>query len=267
MLLAPLAPATTPALDDAAAAGPDAPDKAELVERLEAVRARLDSWQQALFAEQRRAVLVVLQGRDASGKDGTVRGVFGGLNPQGLSTTSFKAPNLLERSHDYLWRVHQAVPPCGMIGLFNRSHYEDVLVARVHALVPPDVWRKRYAQINDFERMLTENGVVILKFFLHISGEEQRKRLEARLKDPSKSWKFDVDDIGERARWEEYRAAYAEALERCSTPHAPWYVVPSDRKPVRNLLVAETVLRCLEGMHPEYPPTDPAVAALRGTLK
>ncbi|MGH7658468.1 MAG: PPK2 family polyphosphate kinase, partial [Gemmatimonadales bacterium] len=190
------------------------------------------------------------------GKDGTIRKVFGPLNPQGVRVASFRAPSMKELSHDYLWRVHREVPARGMIGVFNRSHYEDVLVVRVHGLVPESVWRPRYDQINDFERMLAANDVTILKFLLHVSPDEQHERLVKRLENPSKNWKFNPGDLGERARWAEYTAAYREMLERCSTPHAPWYVVPADDKPARDVMVAEVVLETLERMNPCYPEAD-----------
>jgi PPK2 family polyphosphate:nucleotide phosphotransferase len=254
MRLEPLAPGSTIDLGDGAArASAGAPDKDAAVAETGRLARRIDELQEALYAEGRRALLVVLQGRDTAGKDGTVRKVFGPLSPLGLTVTSFKAPSPLELAHDYLWRVHQAVPLRGTIGVFNRSHYEDVLVVRVHALVPESVWRPRYDQIVQFERMLTENGVTILKFFLHISREEQRERLLARLEDPTKYWKFAAGDLAERERWEAYSEAYREALARTSTPEAPWYVVPADKKYLRDLLVAQVVAERLERMDPKYP--------------
>ena len=211
-------------------------------------------------------MLVVLQGRDACGKDGTVRRVFGRLNPASCTVSSFKRPAPLELRHDYLWRVHQLIPPRGTIGIFNRSHYEDVLVVRVHALQPESVWKKRYQQINDFERMLTEEGVVIRKFFLHVSRDEQRQRLEERLADPAKNWKFEPGDLAERARWDDYTAAYQEMLQRCSTRHAPWFIVPADQNKARDYAVAEVVLSTLEEMAPRYPKADPAVLTFRGKI-
>jgi PPK2 family polyphosphate:nucleotide phosphotransferase len=213
----------------------------------------------ALYAESRRALLIVLQGRDASGKDGLTRKVFGPLNSQGCVVSNFKRPTEYELARDYLWRVHQVVPPKGTIGIFNRSHYEDVLVVRVHNLVPKEVWSRRYDQINDFERILSENGVTILKFFLHISREEQKERLQARLHDPLKNWKFEVGDLEERKLWDDYTEAYEDALERCSTANAPWYIVPSDRKKTRDLLIAEVVTETLERLNPEFPRVNPEV--------
>jgi len=229
-------------------------DKEEGRERLQALLDPLAEWQRRLYAEQRQALLVVLQAMDAGGKDGVIRRVFSAFNPQGCRVTSFKVPTSVELAHDFLWRVHQAVPAHGEIGVFNRSHYEDVLVVRVHGMVPRAVWKKRYRQINDFERMLVENGTTLLKFYLHISREEQRRRLEERLKDPTKHWKADPADAREREHWDEYREAYEEAIERCSTAWAPWYVIPADRKWYRDLVVAEILLEALRRMNPRYPP-------------
>jgi PPK2 family polyphosphate:nucleotide phosphotransferase len=256
-----------PRLTDAMAEPPAAlPDKKELDDAIDHLVKRMEEVGSALGAEAKRALLVVIQGRDACGKDGTVRRVFGGLNPALTSVTSFKRPTPLELRHDYLWRVHQALPPRGVIGIFNRSHYEDVLAVRVHQLVPEAVWKKRYEQINAWERMLAEEGTVILKFFLHVSKGEQLKRLEERLDDPAKNWKFQVGDLAERALWDGYTAAYEEALERCSTAWAPWYIVPADRNKARDYLVAQVIGRALEEMDPKYPPADPAVLALRGKI-
>ena len=223
--------------------------KATLVEEVE----RIAALQELLWAEGRRALLVVLQALDAGGKDGTTRAVFSGVNPQGCSVVGFKAPSAEELAHDFLWRVHHRVPARGQIGVFNRSHYEDVLVVRVDSLVPESVWRQRYEQINSFERLLADNGTTILKLFLHISREEQAERLRERLSDPAKRWKFSPDDLRKRAQWDDYRAAYEEALSRCSTAHAPWYVIPGDRNWVRNLAVARLVRRTLEAMEPRLP--------------
>ena len=209
--------------------------------------------QTTLYAESRRSVLVVLQGIDAGGKDGTIRHVMTGMNPQGVTVTSFKVPEGEERRHDYLWRVHRAVPEWGDIGIFNRSHYEDVLVVRVHNLVPKEVWSKRYDQINDFERMLTENGVRVLKFFLLISKDEQAKRFEARLADPLKNWKFSRADTKERKFWDDYMKAYEDAIGKCSTEAAPWYVVPANHKWFRNLAVAQILRDEMRAMKLEYP--------------
>ncbi len=246
-------------LSDQSAVDDGAPRGGEAEKRLEPLVDRLAELQTALYAESRRALLIVLQGRDASGKDGLTRKVFGPLNSQGCVVSNFKRPTEYELARDYLWRVHQAVPPKGTIGIFNRSHYEDVLVVRVHNLVPKEVWAKRYDQINAFERILTENGVTILKFFLHISKDEQRERLLERIHDPLKNWKFQVGDLEERKYWEQYTEAYEHALERCSTAAAPWYVVPADRKKTRDVLVAEVVVETLERMNPTFPRVDPDV--------
>jgi PPK2 family polyphosphate:nucleotide phosphotransferase len=227
--------------------------KEEAETRLEKLRAELLDLQTVLYAEARRSVLIVLQGIDASGKDGTIRHVMSGLNPQGVTVTSFKVPEGEEKRHDYLWRIHRAVPEHGKIGIFNRSHYEDVLVVRVHDLVPKSEWSKRYDQINDFERMLSDNGVRILKFFLLISKQEQAKRLAARIEDPSKNWKFSAEDTKERKYWDDYIAAYEDALRKCSTDWAPWHLIPSDRKWFRNLAVAQILRDELRSMKLEYP--------------
>jgi len=253
--------------EDARLSDGDVPSKSDLRKELDRLTDRMDALQRALHAEGARALLVVLQGRDASGKDGTLRKVFGPLDPLGVTTTSFKAPNELELRHDFLWRVHAAVPPRGAIGIFNRSHYEDVLVVRVRRLAPESVWRPRYEQINRFERILVENGTVIVKFMLHISGEEQRERLLARLEDPEKYWKFNAGDLKERELWEEYTEAYREMLERTSTELAPWYVVPADEKVVRDVLVARIVTETLERMDPRYPGPPPELEALRKALR
>jgi PPK2 family polyphosphate:nucleotide phosphotransferase len=260
MYLKPVSRGRRPRLTDKAArTGDGVPrgDKAD--EALEPLLEKLIAGQRALYAEGRRALLVVLQGRDAAGKDGLIRSVFGPLNSQGCVVNTFKRPSERELSHDYLWRVHRVVPPRGTIGVFNRSHYEDVLVVRVHNLVPRDVWRRRYDQINQFEKMLADEGVTILKFCLHISRKEQKERLLERLRDPTKNWKFQVGDLEERKRWSDYTRAYQEMLARTSTPWAPWFVVPADRKPTRDLLVAEVLVETLKRMRPRYPVADPEV--------
>ncbi|MEO8634991.1 MAG: PPK2 family polyphosphate kinase [Gemmatimonadales bacterium] len=259
MSLKPIAPGSKVKLKDSGAVDDDAPRGAEADAELAPLLKRLTDLQTALYAESKRALLVVMQGRDAAGKDGLTRSVFGPLNVQGCVVTNFKRPTDLELSHDYLWRVHHAIPPRGTIGIFNRSHYEDVLVVRVHDLVPKDQWKRRYAQINEFERMLVENDVTILKFFLHISQEEQKERLLERVRDPLKNWKFQVGDLEERKCWKQYTEAYQEVLEKCSTDAAPWYLVPGDRKATRNLLVAQVVVKTLEKMAPEFPRVDPKV--------
>jgi PPK2 family polyphosphate:nucleotide phosphotransferase len=231
-------------------------DKEEAKRRCAATQERLDDLQELLFAEHRHKVLVVLQGMDTSGKDGTVRHVMGGFNPAGVGVVSFKAPTPTELDHDFLWRVHAQVPGYGEIVVFNRSHYEDVLVVRVHGLVKETVWRKRYHQINEFERMLSENGTLILKFFLHISPEEQRRRLQSRIDDPKKRWKFQHGDIEERKLWKKYMRAYEDALEKTSTEWAPWYAVPSNAKWYRNYVVGEVIENALDDLDMKYPKVD-----------
>jgi PPK2 family polyphosphate:nucleotide phosphotransferase len=259
MAFKPIKPGTRPKLTDALAIADTVPHGADAERLLAPLLERLPALQSALYAESKRAVLVILQGRDASGKDGVTRKVFSGLNPQGCDVSNFKSPTVYELARDYLWRVHQVVPAKGMIGVFNRSHYEDVLVVRVHELVPKAIWSKRYEQINAFEKMLSENGVTILKFFLHISQDEQRERLVERLRDPLKNWKFSVGDLEERKRWDEYTEAYEDALERCGTEWAPWYLVPADRRKARDLLVAQAVVETLEALNPQFPRVDPDV--------
>ncbi|MBE7201577.1 MAG: polyphosphate kinase 2 family protein [Parafilimonas terrae] len=228
-------------------------DKEWAEEALRLERARLAELQERLYGERTRSLLIVFQAIDTGGKDGTIRSVLKGVNPQGCTVASFKVPSADELEHDFLWRYHARTPARGMIGVFNRSHYEDVLVVRVKGLVPDEVWRMRYGLINDFERMLTESGTTILKFFLHISKAEQKERLEARLADPKKHWKFDPADLVERKSWDSYQEAFADAIGRCSTPYAPWLVVPADRKWLRNYLVAKTVADTLEAMDPHFP--------------
>jgi PPK2 family polyphosphate:nucleotide phosphotransferase len=223
---------------------------------------RISDLQRVFYADGRHALLIVLQGRDAAGKDGTIRKVFTAVNPQGCTVTSFKAPTDVEKAHDFLWRVHQVVPPRGMIGIFNRSHYEDVLVPRVHGLITPAECRTRYREINDFERLLAEQGVVILKFMLHISRDEQKRRLEERLANPKKNWKFRAADLDDRGRWDEFTAAYRDALRATSTKWAPWYVVPADDKKVRNWLIAQLIADALGKLDLRYPPPDPSIEGL-----
>ena len=213
----------------------------------------IDALQDRLYAEGRRALLVILQGTDTSGKDGTVRRVFNRTGPLGVSVTAFRRPSEEELAHDFLWRTRTACPRRGTIGIFNRSHYEDVLVARVRGLAPMGEIEARYGQINDFEKMLVENGTTVLKFMLHISKEEQRERLQARLDEAKSRWKFDPGDLEDRKLWDDYQAAYDVMLERCSTAHAPWHVIPADRKWVRNAVVAAIVRATLEAMDPRYP--------------
>ena len=220
---------------------------------LDEVKVKLDDLQKRLSAEATRSVLLVLQARDAAGKDGTIRSIFAGLNPAGIRVTSFKVPGGRETEQDYLWRVHSACPGDGEIGVFNRSHYEDVLVVRVKDLVPEQVWKKRYRHINEFERMLTDEGTTIIKCFLNVSKVEQAKRFQERLDDPAKRWKFREGDLGDRKLWPKFQQAYDEAIAKTSTSYAPWYVVPADRNWVRNLAVAKILLKTLEGLDPKYP--------------
>jgi PPK2 family polyphosphate:nucleotide phosphotransferase len=241
----------------------DVRDKAEAEKPMQRNLGRLSDLQYLLYAEGRRALLIVLQGMDAGGKDGTIRHVMSGLNPQSCRVTSFKVPSATELAHDFLWRIHAAVPEKGEIGIFNRSHYEDVLVARVHGLVSEKVWRGRYEQINRFEESLSKNNIRILKFFLHISKAEQRKRLEERLKDPAKNWKISPADLAERKRWGEYVEAYEEALSRCSTDEAPWFMIPANHKWFRNLAVSQIVVEALEEMDMKFPPPSFDVSKVR----
>jgi PPK2 family polyphosphate:nucleotide phosphotransferase len=224
---------------------------------------RLDLLQERLYAEHKHKVLIVLQAMDTGGKDGTIRRIFDGANPSGVRVAHFKEPTQQELDHDFLWRVHAQAPGTGEIVIFNRSHYEGVLIERVHGLVAKEVWKRRYGQINDFERLLSEEGTTILKFFLHISEDEQKRRLQDRLSDPDKQWKFSADDLSERKLWPQYAKAYQQALERTSTAEAPWYVVPGNKKWFRDLLVSEIIVRTLEGLHMEYPPILPE---LRSTV-
>jgi len=232
-------------------------DKGSAEKALKRNLERLQELQEVLWAEGKHALLIVLQGLDASGKDGTIEHVMHGVNPQGCQVTSFKVPTEEELAHDSLWRIHKAVPRHGYIGIFNRSHYEDVLVVRVHNLVPPEVWGQRYEQINHFEKLLADTGTTILKFFLHISREEQKRRFEERLRDPTKNWKFSIKDVQERDFWHDYMRAYEEALSRCNTPWAPWYIVPADHKWYRNLIVSQVIVETLEGLDLHYPPPLP----------
>ncbi|MBN1953610.1 MAG: polyphosphate kinase 2 family protein [Anaerolineae bacterium] len=214
---------------------------------------QLEELQELLYAENRHKVLVVLQAMDTGGKDGVIRHVFEGVNPQGVKVAGFKVPTAEELSHDYLWRVHKWTPGRGEIVIFNRSHYEDVLVVRVHSLVPPEVWGKRYDHINAFERVLADEGTTILKFYLHIDLEEQKERLQARLDEPHKRWKFSLGDLDERKLWPRYMQAYEDVLSKTSTAWAPWYVVPANRKWYRNLVIATVLIETLRGLDMSYP--------------
>ncbi len=235
--------------DTAAFEGGKAAGKAELKRLVE----RLSQLQHLMWAEDRHKLLVVLQAMDSGGKDGTIRRVFGGVNPQGVRVANFKAPTRRELEHDYLWRIHRHTPGNGEIAVFNRSHYEDVLIVRVLGLVPQERWSRRYDHINHFERLLADEGTTILKFYLHISKDEQKERLQARLDDPTKNWKFNSGDLDHRARWDDYLAAFEAVLERTSSEHAPWFVVPANRKWYRNIVVARTIVDTLESLDMRYP--------------
>jgi len=237
---------------DARYAGPNKEKNQVREETIENLK-RLRVLQEKFYAEGKRSLLIVLQATDTGGKDGTIRHVFRGVNPQGVQVTSFKQPSAEELSHDFLWRIHQHTPPKGYIGVFNRSHYEDVLVVRVNNIVPKKVWNKRYQIINNFEESLIENGTAILKFFLHISKGRQKQRLEARRDDPEKQWKFSVGDIEKRALWDDYQKAYEDMLTKCNTKYAPWHIVPADNKWYRNFIISNTIADILEEMDPKFP--------------
>lgn len=234
-------------------ANEDIIDKQEAKDKLVTLTEELVDLQRKFYAQAKNGLLIVFQAMDTGGKDGVIRRVFGPLNPQGVGVTPFKRPTDHELSHDYLWRIHPHVPAKGMIRIFNRSHYEDVLVHRVHKLISKKTLEQRYHQLNDFERYLAENDVVILKFFLHISKDKQKERLESRLQNPDKRWKFETNDLKERGFWDKYQEAYEVMIDKCSAPHAPWYVVPSDSKWYRDWVVAETVRQTLKDLKPEYP--------------
>ncbi len=227
--------------------------KGETKKPLKKLNKKMLKLQELLYAENQHALLIILQGMDTCGKDGTIRKVMAGINVQGCDVVNFKVPSADEISRDFLWRAHRAVPQKGKIGIFNRSHYEDVLVVRVHDLVPKSVWKQRYQQINDFEKMLVENGTVVLKFFLHISKDEQKERLESRINDPSKHWKITEADIRERAYWDDYMQAYEAVLQKCSTDWAPWYMIPANKKWYRNLVITERIVETLEGLDMKFP--------------
>jgi PPK2 family polyphosphate:nucleotide phosphotransferase len=228
-------------------------DKNAAEVRLQKLNTELEALQEQLFAEAKHKVLVVLQGMDTSGKDGVIRHVFEGVNPQGVRVASFKVPTAPELAHDYLWRIHQQTPGRGELVIFNRSQYEDVLVVRVHNFVPPEIWERRYEQINHFERTLVEEGTTILKFFLHIDAEEQRQRLLARLDEPAKRWKFNPGDLEERKLWAEYQKAYEAVLSKTSQEDAPWIIVPANRKWYRDLIISAALVDTLKGLKMEYP--------------
>lgn len=230
--------------------------------RTAALNSRLESLQELLYAEKQHKILIVIQATDTGGKDGAIRHVFDKVNPQGVKVASFKKPTEKELSHDYLWRIHQQTPAEGEITIFNRSHYEDVLVVRVHDLVAQKRWQRRYDHINDFERMLVDEGTTILKFFLHISKDEQRERLQERIDRPDKNWKFKMGDLTERELWHEYQKAFTTMLERTSTNHATWWVIPADQKWFRNLLISEVVVDALEGLDMKWPDAETGLEGL-----
>jgi PPK2 family polyphosphate:nucleotide phosphotransferase len=232
-------------------------DKAQDKAAVEALALEIDALQDLFYADKRFKLLVVLQGIDTSGKDGTLRGVFGRVSPLGVRAVGWKAPTDEEKAHDVLWRIHREVPRAGDIVVFNRSHYEDVLVPVVHGWITPEQQRQRYAHINDFERMLCETGTVVCKFLLHISKDEQRERLQARLDDPTKRWKFQPEDLAVRAQWDDYQRAYQDAIAATGTPWAPWTIVPADSKTHRNLMIATLLKRQLESLQLRYPPDTP----------
>lgn len=244
-------------------------DKAQAQKLLQSLAVDLDQYQERLYAEHKHAILIVLQGMDTSGKDGTVDHVFEGVNPEGVVVANFKVPTQEELGHDFLWRIHQKTPEKGQMVIFNRSHYEDVLVVRVHHLVDEQVWRERYGEINDFEHLLANEGVTILKFFLHISKQEQKNRLLDRLDQPDKHWKFNPDDLKERAFWDDYMKAYEDAIAATSTEWAPWYIVPANRKWYRNLVVASALVKALKGLQPRPPAafTEQEIQGFKDTLE
>ena len=231
-------------------------------QEIKALREQLRELQAMLYAQGEKSLLIVFQAMDAGGKDGTIRAVFQGVNPQGVRVHSFKRPTDEELGHDFLWRIHQHTPAKGMIGIFNRSHYEDVLVVRVNNLVPEDVWQKRYDHINHFERLLTDNGTRILKFFLHITKDEQKERLQERLDIPEKRWKFSKGDLPVRGQWDAYQEAYAAAISKCNTEYAPWHIVPANRNWYRNWVVLQTIVRTLEDMDLAYPDPEEGLEAV-----
>lgn len=235
--------------------------KKKAEKRLEELTQQLSDYQENLYAEHRQSLLLVFQAIDTGGKDGTIRNLLTGVNPAGIEVSAFKAPSAEELNHDFLWRIHQRTPGRGHIGVFNRSHYEDVLVTRVHGLIEPHTWQQRYLDINNFEQLLTRNGTRVLKFFLHISKEEQASRLQARLDNPKKRWKFEPGDLKERKLWDAYQTAFQEALAACSTAECPWYVIPANAKWARDLAIAEIVVATLAQMNPQPPAATFDVAA------
>lgn len=238
------------------------PDREACEAEFKALRKELIDLQPRLYAEGEQKLLVVFQAMDAGGKDGTIRNVFKGVNPQGVRVSSFKVPSKEELAHDFLWRIHKKVPATGMIRIFNRSHYEDVLVVRVHDIVPESVWYPRYEQINQFEKLLYDTGTHILKFYLHISKEEQKERFQARLDEPEKNWKFSVEDLQKRKYWNDYMAAYQEMLEKTTTDYAPWHVIPANQKWYRNWAIAQEIVNKLKEMNPQFPPPEDEIEGI-----
>ena len=228
-------------------------DKAEAKRLIEKNAEEMADLARCLYAENKRSILLVLQGMDTAGKDGTIRAVMRGMNPRSCQVVSFKKPTEEELDHDFLWRIHKHAPRKGNIGIFNRSHYEDVLIVRVHELFPKNVWKQRYELINDFEKLLTENGTIVVKCYLHISKDEQRERLQARIDEPRSRWKFNPADLDERKLWEQYQEAYQDALIKCNTKNAPWYIIPSDQKWYRNLVVSNLMRDTMKELNPKYP--------------
>ena len=259
-----LEPGRSIRLDEMTTKGKDFCDDRDRAEaEFHSLRQELAELQYRFYADGSHKLLIILQAIDAGGKDGTIRHVFDGVNPQGVRVWSFKAPSKNEQARDYLWRVHRRVPADGMIGVFNRSHYEDVLVVRVEQLVPESTWRPRYEQINQFEKMLCENGTTILKFYLHISAKEQKERFEERLSDPAKNWKFSIDDLRKREQWDAYMEAFEEMLNRCTTPWAPWHVIPANQKWYRNLAITKTIVETIRQLNPQFPPAEKGIENIR----
>ncbi len=252
-----LTPETTVRLADLSTRGRDfCDDRDAAEEEFRNLREEFIELQPRLYAEGKQKLLIVLQAMDAGGKDSTIRKICQGVNPQGVEVSSFKKPSDEELAHDFLWRVHREVPAAGMVGIFNRSHYEDVLVVRVHDIVPKSVWQPRYELINQFEQHLTATGTTVLKFFLHISKGEQKERFQDRLDEPQKHWKFDIDDLKKRAFWNDYQEAFEDMLNECTTSHAPWYVIPADQKWYRNVAIMRVIVDTLKQMDPQYPQSD-----------
>ncbi|MGI6379421.1 MAG: PPK2 family polyphosphate kinase [Anaerolineae bacterium] len=249
-------PGTRAVLDDFDPRGKYGMEKKSAKKELKELSEQLNDLQEQLYATKQHGLLVLLQGMDTSGKDGVIKRVLEAFNPQGVCVTGFKVPTQEEFDHDFLWRIHKAAPRKGMVGVFNRSQYEDVLVQRVESFVSEPVWRQRYEDINAFEKLLASNGTVICKFYLHISNERQQERLQDRLLDPTSHWKFSVGDLKARAKWDEYREAYEDALSYCSTPYAPWYIIPADRKWVRDIVIARILLETLGNLRMEWPPLE-----------